>query len=296
MCHSHRVSLAPGPGERIKLLWGIFLGSLGHLVLIDTDSDYLISELSRVSYDINSVWVPSQTIKKYQSLSAQLHLLTDGQDLDLQERFEVLKRFFFNSKQFSTLAAKPKMDRFLLPYILLSRSGPPEILLLLFICLARALNIRLQVIKSSHRTILKFVDNGRPVLSDFDNHGRLLSTNEVIELINDGCDFTKTVDQKELLTRYLLLMKTQCLRERSFLHLYKIQSYLIQLQPFVLNHLVDRARAAYAIGDLVKAAEDIGQYLSFHTDKISNYRFLKLLRKLREEKVFKHFPYFNDHP
>jgi regulator of sirC expression with transglutaminase-like and TPR domain len=274
----------------------IILASFGHLVLIDTESDYLISELSRVSHDINSVWVPSQTIKKYHSLAAQLHLLTEDKDLDTQERFEVLKSFFFHSKRFSPLAAKPKMDRFLLPYILLSRSGPQEILLLLFICLARTLNIHLSVIKSTDRTILKFIDNGRPVLCDFRNRGRLLDTNEVIELINEGCDFTKTVEQRDLLARYLLLMKTQCLRERSFIHLYKIQSYLITHQPFVLNHLVDRARAAYAIGDLVKAAEDIGQYLSFHTDKISNYRFLKLLKKLREEKVFKNFPYFNDQP
>ena len=78
-----------------------------------------------------------------------------------------------------------------------------------------------------------------------------------LELINAGCDATKSLSIDEILSRYLLTMKTQSLRERSFLSLYTILTYLIHHQPFVLNHIVDRARAAYAIGDLVKAAEDI---------------------------------------
>lgn len=271
------------------------MGSSNHLILIDKNNDELICELSRLSHDLNAAWVPSQTLKKYQKLAAQLHLLASDKGLETQEKFAILKYFFFESKKFSPLAAKPKLERFLLPYILLSRSGPKEILLLLFICLARSLDIQIQVIRNSERSILKFVDDGRPVIFDFNNQARLLNTDEIIDLINDGCDFTKTIDSKDLLASYLQLIKTQSLRERSFLHLYKIQSYLVQHQPFVLNHLVDRARAAYAIGDLVKAAEDLGQYLSFHTDKMSHYKFAKILKKLREEKVFKNFPYFHDH-
>ena len=42
-----------------------------------------------------------------------------------------LKDFFFEQKTFSTLSSKPKLDKYLLPYTLLSRKGPEELLLLI---------------------------------------------------------------------------------------------------------------------------------------------------------------------
>jgi len=255
----------------------------------------LISELSRIAHDLNSSWPPSGTLKKYQTLLAQLNLNLADQDLDPFERFEILRAFFFDQKKFSPLVSKPKLEKFLLPYVLLSRSGPPEILVLLFICLAQSLQLPLQVIKNDTDIVIKVLHEGRSHLFDFRRHCEALNSDEILELINCGCDATKCLSIDEVLSRYLLSMKTQSLRERSFLSLYTILTYLIHHQPFVLNHIVDRARAAYAIGDLVKAAEDIGQYLTFHSEKMSNYKFLKLLRKLNREKLMKNLPPFRDH-
>lgn len=272
------------------------MASRGHLVLINTDHDTLISELSRIAYDLNSLWTPALTLKKYQSLLAQLNLMMADQDLDPLDRFEILKEFFFRHKKFSPLVSKPKIEKYLLPYILLSRAGPPDMLLLLFICLTQSLQIPAQVLKNDKKMILKIVAEGKAHFFDFRRGGEALSSEEILDLVNEGCDASKCLKVDEILTRYLLLMKTQCLRERSFLTLYKVQTHLIHLQPFVLNHIVDRARTAYAIGDIVKAAEDIGQYLSFHSEKMSNYKLLKLLKKVNHEKILKNLPTFRDHP
>lgn len=271
------------------------MAAKGHLVLIKSEDDGLVSELSRFAHDLNASWPPSLTLKKYQALLAQLLLLTHDKDLDPFERFAVLKTFFFTHKQFSPLVSKPKLEKYLLPYVLLSRSGPHEMLLLLFLSLAQSIRLPLQVIKMDSKIIIKVIHEGRTFLFDFKRQCETLSTEEILDLINHGCDCTKNMPLTEVFSKYLLMIKTQCLRERSFLHLYKIQTYLIHHQPFVLNHLVDRARAAYAIGDLVKAAEDIGHYLSFHSEKMTNNKFSRLVKKIRGEKLLKNLPYFKDH-
>jgi hypothetical protein len=271
------------------------VASRGHLVLIHSDQDNLITELSRIAADLNSIWTPAQTLKKYHALLAQLNLMMHDQDLDPFEKFEVLTDFFFHKKQFSPLLSKPTTIKFLLPYALLSRSGPSELLLLLFICLCQSLQLPIQVIKNDEKIVIKVVYEGKSFLFDFRRRCEALTTDEILKLINEGCDCTKSLTIDEVLSRYLLTIKTQSLRERSFINLYKIQTYLIYHQPFVLNHIVDRARAAYAIGDVVKAAEDIGQYLAFHSEKISNNKFLKLIGKLNRENIMKNLPPFRDH-
>jgi hypothetical protein len=129
------------------------------------------------------------------------------------------------------------------------------------------------------------IDQGKSRLFEFENKCSELSTQEIVNLVNQGCDCTKAVTQEELLVRYLVLLKTQCLRERSLIHFYKMQTYLVHYQPFALNHLIDRARAAYAIGDIVRAAEDLGQYVVFQSEKVTNSRYLQLIRRIKE----KHF-------
>lgn len=269
------------------------MAQTGHLVLIDSDNDNVISELSRIAEDINPVWTPALTVKKYRSLQNQLLVLETA---GTEESFDRLKKFFFEQKKFGMLASKPKLEKYLLPYILLSRSGPSELLVLLFLSLGKTLHLQIEVIQHNGKLILKVIDQGKSRLFDFKQKGKELSTEQIIELINSGCDCTQTAKWTDLLSQYLILLKTQCLRERSLLHFYKVQTYLVHHQPFALNHLVDRARAAYAVGDLVKAAEDLSRYVAFHSDKMTNNRYAKLIKKIKDEKILKNIPYFNDTP
>ncbi len=254
-----------------------------HLVLVHTEHDYFVTELSRIAFDMKSSWPPELTVKKYRALLDQASKVNFP--LSPKERLLGLHDFFFNKRGFTPLASKPTLDKYLLPYTLLSRSGSPEVLLLLFLSLAKNLNLQLEVLQCQNQWIVKLVDSGKSHLFEFNSTFREFSKAEVVELVNAGCDFTQPVDAKNLLTTYLFKLKTQCLRERSLLQFYKLQTHLIHHQPFALQHLVDRARAAYAIGDLVRAAEDLGQYVTFRSDKVTNNKYVKLLRKMKE----KHF-------
>ena len=254
--------------------------------------------LSQIAYDLNASWLTTSTLKKYEKLLAQLTSLVPlpvESDLDGMDRFEILKDFFFHQKKFIPLETKPKLDRYLLPYTLLSRSGPVELLLLIFLGLAETLNLSLQVVEHQNHIMLKLVHEGRSKIFDFNNRCQLLSSQEVLDMVNEGSDYTHCLQFSDLVSNYLLLLKTQSLRERSFINLYKIQTYLIQLQPFALNHFLDRARAAYAIGDVVKAAEDMSQYLAFHKDNVVNQRLVRLVKKIKSEGVLKNIPYIGDH-
>lgn len=260
----------------------VSISSTNHLVLIHSQNDYVITELSRIAHDINSTWTPDQTIKKYRALQAQLtYKIPHPAQLSGLDRFLILQDFFFAEKKFSPLASKPSLEKLLLPYTLLSRGGTQDILLLIFLSLAKSLNLTVEVLKNETTTILKLIDEGKSRLFLFEKNLHELNKQEVLDLVNSGCDCTKTLSTHELLASYLVLLKTQCLRERSLIHFYKLQTHLIHYQPFDLHHLIDRARAAYAIGDIVRAAEDLGQYVTFHSEKVTNSRYLKLLRKLR---------------
>lgn len=255
-----------------------------HLVLINSESDFAMTALSRIAHDIHDEWTPDQTLKKYQVLKTQLHSRLLSNERTASDRFLTLRHFFFEEKKFCVLVSKPTLYKSLLPYTLLSRSGSTDILLLLFISLAKSLEIPLEVLNNPQTTTLKWLDAGRARLFFFEQKARELSKQDILDLVNEGVDCTETLCVEDIFARYLNVLKTQSLRERSLLHFYKLQTHLIHYQPFALHHLVDRARVAYAIGDIVRAAEDLGQYVTFHSEKVTNNRYLNLLKKLRMRK------------
>ena len=89
-------------------------------------------------------------------------------------------------KEFSTLASKPKLEKLLVHYTLLSRKGPEELLLLIFVSLGKALDLPLSVVECRSDMVLKFLDNGRSILLDFHKKCQPLSTEDVINLVNDA--------------------------------------------------------------------------------------------------------------
>lgn len=261
------------------------LGSRGHLLLIKNESDSLLADLSRIAQDLHPSWEAVDTLKSAHRILNDLLLRTQNSRLTNRDKLDILIDFFFEKKSFTTLESKPKLEKYLLPYALLSRSGPHELLLLVFVGLSQALELPLQVVECRKKIVLRFLDEGKPELLDFKQGCQPLSTEEVLDLVNEDCHCTEPVGRSSLLTYYLLLLKQQAIKQRSFLCLYKIQSHLIQQQPFVLNHLVDRARAAYAIGDFVKVTEDLGQYLSYHSEMVTNNKITRLVKRLKKERI-----------
>ncbi|MCB9073810.1 MAG: hypothetical protein H6623_09320 [Bdellovibrionaceae bacterium] len=259
------------------------------LAVVDTQRDTLFIGLSHIAHDLSSLWPFNRTLQGCQNLTKDLvhHVGINGPDVEHQ--FRVLCTYFYDQKRFKPMKSKPTLEKCLLPYALLSRRGPLEILLPLFLGLARKIGLQVSVVYYGKNIILKLVVDGQSHFYDFTKHCQRLTSEDLIALVNSGCDCTKLVDDNEVMAKYLLRIKHQCLRERSFLSLYKVQTYLMQYQPFALNHVLDRARAAYATGDMIKAYEDVSQYLAFSADRINNTRMIKLMKRLNNHALLKYF-------
>lgn len=250
------------------------------LAVVDPQRDILFVDLSHIAHDLSSLWPLHRTLQGCQTLSKELQSTVGINAGDSLKHFEAVCDFFFKQKKFKPLKSKPTLEKYLLPYALLSRRGPVELLLPLFIGLNRHVHLNIQVAHYNKEIILKLIVEGKAHFFNFKNACQPLTSEDLIHLVNSGCDCSGSVSEHDVLTKYLLRIKKQSLRERSLLHLYKIQTYLMKYQPFALNHILDRARAAYAIGDVVKAAEDVSQYLTFSKDMMHNNRITRLISKL----------------
>jgi regulator of sirC expression with transglutaminase-like and TPR domain len=259
------------------------------LAVVDTQKDSLFIDLCHIAHDLSSLWPLNRTLQGCHSLAKELTAHAGTNSPEPLQHFELVCDFFYQTKKFKPSKSKPTLEKCLLPYTLLSRRGPLEILLPLFIGLSRKVGLQVVVAHYNKVVILKLIVDGKSHFYDFTNRCTKLTSEDLITLVNSGCDCSQVLSDNEVLTKYLLRIKHQSLRERSFLSVYKIQTYLMQYQPFALNHVLDRARAAYAIGDIVKAAEDVSQYLTFSADRINNTRMIKLMRKLNSHNIMKRF-------
>lgn len=265
------------------------------LAVVDPHRDILFVDLSHIAHDLSSLWPLHRTLQGCQNLAKDPLSTVGSHSSDPLKHFDAVCDYFFKQKKFKPLKSKPTLEKYLLPYTLLSRRGPIEILLPIFIGLNRHVNLNVQVAYYGKEIILKLMVDGKSHFFNFKNACEPLTSEDLIRLVNSGCDCSQTVNEQDILTKYLLRIKHQCMRERSLLSLYKIQTYLMKYQPFALNHILDRARAAYAIGDIVKAAEDVSQYLTFSADRINNTKMIKLMRKINKHSLIRKFPYLGDH-
>lgn len=259
------------------------------LAVVDPQRDTLFLDLSHIAHDLSALWPLHRTLQGCQILSKELLTTVGANASEPLKHFEAVSEYFFKQKKFKPLKSKPTLEKYLLPYTLLSRRGPVELLLPVFIALSSQLGLNVQVAHYGSEIIVKLIIDGKAHFFNFKKACEQLTSEDLITLVNSGCDCSQTVSEQELLTKYLLRIKQQCMRERSLLSLYKVQTYLMKYQPFALNHILDRARAAYAIGDIVKAAEDVSQYLTFSADRINNTRMIKLMRKLNNHSLLRRF-------
>jgi len=263
------------------------------LAVVDPQKDILFIHLSRIANELSPRWPDRKSLQSCHTLSKDLLSSVGDHHPDPFKHFEAVCIYFFKIKKFKPLKSKPTLDKYLLPYALLSRRGPLELLLPLFIALCRQVHLDPLVAHYGQDIILKLLVHGKAHFFNFTKGGEPLTSEDLIALINSGSDCSHVIKEDDVLAKYLLRLKNRCLRERSFLNLYKVQTHLMSYQPFALHHLLDRARAAYAVGDIVRAAEDVSQYLSFSAQRIHNTRMIKLVRKINQHQLLKRFPFGN---
>lgn len=178
-----------------------------------------------------------------------------------------------------------KVERSLLGFALLSHRGPSELLALVFSSLAAEVGLPVSLMHVGPKPILKLLHQGQSYFYRMDKNIQELNKEEVLDLINEEVMDASALPPAVALSDYLMLLKRLALKQRNFLQLYQIQNHLVFQQPFALNHLVDRARTAYILGDIVKAAEDINAYLTYYRPSSeSHHKIQRLVQKVKKKR------------
>ena len=240
-------------------------------------------ELCHFTSELNPLWPTKVLRRKILNIMADLKQLNLADCSDL-EKLERLRHFFFHQKAFSiTPPEEQTIQNNLLPYILSSRKGPPEILLLLFSTLAEFIELKVQCHVRQGRYLLKVFIDEKPQIVDFRKNAKFLEPYEIVELINEGIDFSKDHNHSRVIVRYLYLLRRLAKRERDLSTLAHTHSYLMKYQPFNLKHVSERAKVAYMTGDFRTAITDIRSYFLYRSPGMNSQSLARIYRMARKK-------------
>jgi regulator of sirC expression with transglutaminase-like and TPR domain len=158
-----------------------------------------------------------------------------------------------------------------LPHVLHSRQGPTPLLMLLFHTLCEEHGLRLQLISCSPPYLLKVQLDNLDYIMDFEQKCQMLESAQIVELINQGFDFSAgAISPQSLVIEYLEQVKEKARQENEAQVLTLTHGYLMRYQPFNLRHLRDRALLAYETGDYRTAVDDIRSYFQYKHSGFGN--------------------------
>ena len=201
-----------------------------------------------------------------------------------REKVEGLIHFFFGHLGFQISHSAPSSLRsLLLPEVLDNRQGPREVLALIFLTLAEAVNLKIELNSDSSSHLMKVFIDDHPTIIDFDRRGHFLEPYEIVDLVNHGIDFNHSPPPELPVILYLRLLKKMARDKNQFGILTKVQSHLIRHQPFNLKYLSERALIAYESGNFREAIEDIRDYFLYRSSDISNFKLKNVYRMARKK-------------
>lgn len=244
----------------------------------------LVFEVCHFTQDLNPLWPTRTLIQRLKSKSRPI--LNRIHNLPQQQiQFQELVNYFFVELGFQLRPQSLSLQSCFLPQVLNSREGPVPLLMLLFCSLAEEADIKVQLSSSRKRHLLKVQLDGRSHIVDFDNKCRCLEPFEIVELINQGFDFSSgAINMDMLVIDYLIEIRKLARQEKRLQILSLVHSYLMRYQPFNLKHLSERAVVAYETGDYKTAIDDIRSYFLYKQPEFNNLD-LKRIYKLCLKRV-----------
>lgn len=197
------------------------------------------------------------------------------------ERLEILNSFFFDTRDFQIQNLTRKNvapEQLLLKNVLEERGGSSIAILLVYLHLAKCLDLPIFAVNQPRAHVLKWVRGSKASFIDLAQKGRLMSEEELLELINRdiGKIGSHIEDQKLEVLSYksLLLSYLQDLRgsyrqleNRDLLH--AILSMLLKIEPNNLKYLGERALLRKELGHHKEALQDLKRYFSFTDIKLA---------------------------
>lgn len=197
-------------------------------------------------------------------LDFELSKLCEG--LSEQERFEKLRSFFFEQKDFqirtSRLSEAHEQD-FMMKSVLNNRAGHPLPIALLFLHLAGSIDIPIFLMQARHHYVLKWVRAGQPVYVDLLQQGLILSDEQLLQILQKSSSNLEIWDARSIYSRYLedLMRVYEQEHQSQLLHtLYNLSLHLDEANLPVLGR---RALLRQRLGFAKEALTDLKRYFSF---------------------------------
>ena len=240
----------------------------------------LVHELCHFTEDLNPLWQTPVLQKQLKALSDPIVKRVAGMESE-EEKFKGLVDFFFNNLAFRLAPANgSNLQNCFLPYVRTSKTGPASLLMLLFSSLLEECNLKVQVSSCHPKHLLKVQMGNRSHIADFEDNCRFLQPYEIVELINNGFDFSNGAkDANILVIEYLNLLKDLSRQENKLQILSMTHSYLMRYQPFNLKHLSERALVAYETGDYRSAIDDIRSYFQYKQPEFTNQQLKRIYKQ-----------------
>ncbi len=192
--------------------------------------------------------------------------LKSCEGLSEAERFETLRRFVFENKNFqvSTSARNCIHEKqILMKCVIDERAGHPLPIVFLLLYLAHVLDIPLALIQARHHFLLKWVRSGKTLYMDLYNECRALGDQELIQFLNRSSSNLEVWSAKQLMTQYLELLMHSFEAVQNLPQLHIVYNLLLQIDDANTGILGQRALLRYKLGFTREALSDLKRYFSF---------------------------------
>jgi regulator of sirC expression with transglutaminase-like and TPR domain len=224
--------------------------------------------LAALSVGINSVLWPKDSVetcfRQVQFLGFQILKACEG--MEEAERWETLRRFIFEEKQFQLSSARRQAVReneVLMKSVLDERSGHPLPVVFLLLHLAHFLDLPMALIQARHHFLLKWVRSGKCIYLDLYNEGRPLNDQEIIAVLNRSASNLEVWSAKQLMIQYLELLMHTFETSQNLPQLHVIYNLMLQMDDCNTSVLGQRALLRQKLGFTREALSDLKRYFSF---------------------------------
>lgn len=234
----------------------------------------MLREMSTISAQLESSIPSDWIVKRVQFLAYELRSHTPAHSTPL-ESCRILNQYFFREKGFNAVSRLQDIPdastALLLHRVLVTRTGAPAVLSLLYSFLACQIGLRLEFIDLRPTCFLKFVENGVSRFIDLTREGRVLSSDDLLESLHTRFHLEAVprsalldhVPSSRFMTDYLLALKVAYVRRGEPEALLLIQNALMAHSPASLQLLGERALLYRRLGHLKSALSDLKRYFSF---------------------------------
>lgn len=230
------------------------------------DEDF--GSLAAISIAINSVLWPSENVEScfrhIQFLGFEL--LKDTEPLAEAERWETLRRFFFDDKRFTISAARVQDVNeadVLMKTVLSERAGHPLLLVFLLLNFTHLLDLPVALLQAKHHYLLKWVRSGKTIYLDVFNQGRALNDQQLIGVINRTSSNLEIYSAKDLVHQYLDLLAVAFGQSANLPQLHIVYNLMLQMDDTNVTVLGQRALLRQRLGFKREARADLKRYFAF---------------------------------